>query len=225
MTRTQPNIKTTEYESAVLMFACCAVVLTPACWTTPGLDLGPAPAGVTVDARIQYYDVNAGSLSEIRRAMVTDGPRGSGGRRWAAVTSWRMQWTYQYVRRGIGCAIERPRVRVTTVITFPRWNPTATPDSALSEWWTQYNAGLAEHERGHAQLAVKAAGVIVREIDGLSGGACDALGIRANDGARRINVDMQRAQAEYDIATRHGATQILQATRLQNPDSLTQPLP
>lgn len=201
------------------LFATCAgASLLTACWTTPRLDLGPAPAGVTVDAQIQYYDITADNLAELRRALLTEGPRGSGGRRWAAATTWRMQWMYQFVRRDVGCIIDRTRVRVTTIIMFPRWNPATMPDSALSEWWFQFNAGLAEHERGHAQLAVKAAGLIVQELNGLAGGACDALGLHANDTGRRINVDMQRAQAEYDAATRHGATQIFQATRLQTPD-------
>ena len=116
-----------------------------ACWTSARLDLGPTAPGVTLDARVQYYDVNAGSLVELRRALMTEGPLGSGGRRWAAVTSWRMQWTYHYVGN-ITCVIENTQVGVQTAIAFPRWNPTSTPDSALAEWWFQYRAGLAEHE-------------------------------------------------------------------------------
>ena len=194
-----------------------AIALVPTACTNPRLDLGPAPAGVTVDARIQYYDVTANSLSEIRRAMALEGPRGSEGRRWAAVTSWRMAWTYRYARRGAGCEIERTQVRVTTVITFPRWNPSTQPDSALTDWWYQYNAGLAQHERGHAQLAVKAAGQVVSELNGMPGGLCDSLGTRANERGRQINTAMQRLQSEYDAETVHGRTQILQATRLQTP--------
>ena len=205
------------------MCACPALaMLATTARGTPHLDLGPSPVGVTVDARIQYYDVNAGSLVELRRALMTERPRGSGERRWAAVTSWRMVWSYHYVG-SITCVIENTQVLVQSVITFPRWNPTSSPDSALAEWWFQYRAGLAEHERGHAQLAVQAAGSIVGALNGMSGRACGALGQRANTVGGRINIEMEGAQAEYDLRTRHGATQIIQATRLRNPEPNTHP--
>lgn len=187
-----------------------------ACWTTPNVDLGPSPPGVIVEARLHYYDVTAGTLSEIRRALAVEGPR-SGGRAWAAVTSWRLNWTYQYVRGNLGCEIHHVKVRVITAITFPRWNPTSQPDSALAALWYQYNAGLAEHERGHAQLAVQSAGEIVQQLEGMSGGLCNALDTSANAVGQRVMAVMRTKQLEYDQTTRHGATQITQATRLQAP--------
>ena len=196
--------------------AALAILVAAAACTHPNVDLGPTPPGVTVQATVAYYDITANSLGEVRRALANEGPT-SQGRRWAAVTSWRLSWTYQLRRGTMGCELERTHVRVTTSITFPRWNPSGPPDSALAAWWNQFNAGLAAHERGHAQLAVRNAGALVKELNGISGGLCDGLSERANQLGRRINSAMQTLQIEYDQVTRHGATQIQQAARLQNP--------
>src|SRR5262245_35120947 len=82
-------------------------VCVAACSSSPHLDLGPTPAGVHVEARVAYYDITGSSLLELRRALAVEGPRGAEGRRWAAVTNWRMQWQYKFATRGIACAIDR----------------------------------------------------------------------------------------------------------------------
>jgi predicted secreted Zn-dependent protease len=187
-----------------------------ACSTTPSIDLGARPIGVSVEAKMHYYDVSAATLAEIRRAMMVQGPRAD-GRSWTAVTRWRYAWTFQYDNRGTVCHIRDVKVRLQTVIEFPRWNPTAEPDSALMEWWQQMNAGLAEHERGHAQLAMETAGEIVKSLDGMMGGRCDVLGQQAGLTGRRLIDAGNRKQVEYDAATRHGVTQIQQARRLREP--------
>jgi predicted secreted Zn-dependent protease len=187
------------------------------CASTPRLAVGPIPPGVTVDARLQYYDISAATLGEIRQAIRQQGTR-IGGRPYSAVTHWRLSWKYQYNSRDPSrCALHHVRVYVSALVDFPRWTPTAQPDSALLAWWEQFNSGLAEHERGHAVIAVEGGRKIARALDGLSGGACDALGARANAIGRR-HVDETRAlQDKYDRESRHGQQQILQAIRLRAP--------
>lgn len=139
------------------------------------------------------------------------------GRAWDAVTTWRFDWTYHATRAGAGaCEARRPSVHVRTDVLFPRWNPIADPDSALLVWWQQYNAGLMEHERGHAMLAVEGAGALAKELDGAHA-PCGLLpeAVRAI-AQRHINL-VTRRQSEYDSTTRHGATQIQAARRLQEP--------
>src|SRR6185503_10890336 len=112
------------------------------------MDIGDLPPGVSVSARLQYYDVNAATLAGIRQTINATGPRND-GRSWGAVTTWNFVWTYQAERMGAtGCEVRQAQVKVTLLTTFPRWNPTAEPDSSLVEWWQQYTAGLSEHERG-----------------------------------------------------------------------------
>jgi predicted secreted Zn-dependent protease len=188
------------------------------------IDLGPVPAGVTVDARLQYYDVTAASLTDLRRGMIQLGPRWE-GRSYQAVTQSRFRWGYVVESaRGpvdsassVLCQPRKVRVTVQTVVVFPRWNPSAEPDSAMLEWWHQLNAGLMEHERGHARLSVKTAGDIAKSLEAMAPVPCDDLARQVSSaGQQRIIVE-RRQQVEYDRSTRHGATQIEQASRLRSP--------
>jgi predicted secreted Zn-dependent protease len=173
--------------------------------------------GVTVESHIIYYDVTAATLAEIRRGIYQGGPR-SQGRTWGAVTRWRLTWTSQSTSVGLNsCELRRVRVRVQTNMTFPRWNPTAEPDSALLEWWQQFNTGLAEHERGHALLAVRGAGEVARSLEGLHT-MCSTLNGQANTLFREHVLAINKKQEDYDFTTRHGATQIQAVRRLAEPD-------
>ena len=195
-----------------------AAVLLSGCTrsTSSFLHLGPVPSGVAVDAQVHYYDVSAASLAELRRAMLVLGPRAD-GRAWTAVAQTNFRWFYRYERTQSSCILREVKLQLRTTITFPRWNPTAEPDSATLEWWQQMNTGLMEHERGHALISVRTAGEIRRELEGMSAGSCETLAQLANArGNRRITLQ-QREQAEYDRTTRHGATQIEQAGRLRSP--------
>lgn len=187
------------------------------CAAPARLAVGPVPAGVSVDARLQYYDISAASLTEIRQGIARQGPR-LNGRTHSAVTHWRVNWKYQYHSRGVGgCELRDVRVHVSALVDFPRWNPTAHPDSALLAWWEQFNSGLAEHERGHAVIALEGGRRIARAFQGLSGGTCDALGLRANEIGRRHLNETIALQQKYDSESRHGQAQILQAMRLREP--------
>lgn len=189
------------------------------CYRAPDvgrLDVGRVPPGVVVDSHLRFYDISAGSLLEIRRAIGRLGPHDQ-GRSWDAFTTWRFEWTYHATRAGAGaCEARRPSVHVRTEVVFPRWNPIADPDSALLVWWQQYNAGLMEHERGHALLAIEGAGALAKELDGAHAPCAQLPEVVRAIGARHIAV-VTRRQSEYDSTTRHGAAQIQAARRLQEP--------
>ena len=193
--------------SGVLLAACASNVSM--------LQLGSMPPGVTMDARVHYYDVSAASLNELRRGMATLGPRVQ-GRSFQAAAQTNVRWTFQYANQGLSCELRRVRVQLRSTITFPRWNPTAEPDSSLLEWWHQLNAGLMEHERGHVLISVETARSIIRELEGMSGAGCESVGTRANAAGQRLLMRSRQSQEEYDRTTRHGATQIERATRLRS---------
>ena len=180
------------------------------------LNLGSVPMGVTVDAQVHYYDVSAASLGELRRAMFVLGPRVD-NRAWTAATQTNFRWVYRFERTPTSCLLREAKLELRTKITFPRWNPTAEPDSVTLEWWQQMNTGLMEHERGHALISVKAAGEIRRALEGMSGPTCEQVATMASNRATRLIAEQRRQQAEYDRSTRHGATQIEQAGRLRSP--------
>ena len=196
-----------------------AALLAAGCFSAPVLDLGPMPLGVTAETALTYYDISAGTLNEIGQAIRLEGPR-SQGRRWGAITTWNMSWQAQFHNIGGAfggiCEARRVRIRVRTAINFPRWNPTAQPDSALLVWWQQYNAGLAEHERGHALLAVRGAGEIAKALDGMQA-SCAMINTQLSTKFNQMVLAINTRQVEYDLTTRHGATQIQRARALNEP--------
>lgn len=179
------------------------------------LQLGTMPSGVTMDARVHYYDVSAASLNELRRGMSALGPRVQ-GRSFQAAAQTNFRWTYQYHRQGLSCELRRVRVQLRSTITFPRWNPTTEPDSSLLDWWQQFNAGLMEHERGHVMISVETAKNIIKQLEGMSAVGCETVGARANVEGQRLLMRSQQSQEEYDRTTRHGAAQIERARRLRS---------
>lgn len=201
---------------AALLAGLCLGCATARPNTGSEMDIGDVPPGVSVSARLQYYDVNAATLADIRQAIRRSGPQND-GRTWGAVTTWNFVWTYQAERMGAtGCEVRQAQVKVTLLTTFPRWNATAEPDSSLVDWWRQYSAGLVEHERGHVVLAVQGGGAIVQALRGLLV-FCDKLRDQTNAIANRLLVDIRADQLAYDRETRHGGTQIQQAQRLREP--------
>ena len=204
--------------------AAVSLTLMSGCTQKAHIDLGPAPAGVTLDTKLEYYDVTAASLTELRRGMMQLGPRWE-GRSYQAATQSKFRWAYVVESprslvdsaSSVLCQPRRVRVTVQTVVVFPRWNPSTEPDSAMIEWWHQLNAGLMEHERGHALLSVRTAGDIAKSLEAMAPVPCDDLARRVQTAGQQRIVVERRQQVEYDRSTRHGATQIEQASRLRSP--------
>ena len=182
----------------------------------PDLRLGEIPSGVVVATQVTYYDMPAETLGELRRAMAQRGPM-VGGRGWSAVTSSTFRWTFESERVAGRCAVRQPRVQLSVAMTFPRWSPTGDPEPETILWWERYQAGLMEHERGHALISVRSADEIVRALDGISSTTCDSLAILARIRGNTLVTTSRQQQADYDRATGHGATQIEQAGRLRTP--------
>lgn len=166
--------------------------------------LGPVPNGVRVSTHVIEYPVVSATVDELRREMVRNGPTAEGVR-YPGATQWNISWSYQYDRQGARCGLRDVRAVVNARVDVPLWKPSAAPDSAVAQWWTGFQARLLDHEQGHVRLAAQAAGGIVDAIRPLNGGACDALGARANAVGQELLAKARESQAAYDRDTRHGA--------------------
>lgn len=184
--------------------------------STTDLKLGPIPPRVTVTSEMEYYDINAETMTQLRQGLVR-GPRAN-GRQWEAVTQSQFHWTYTSERSANGCTARQARVHLKLKMVMPRWNPLGEPDPELVDWWAQREVGLMEHERGHAFISLWAADTLAHELEGMQNATCEGLAklVHAR-GGRRVAIS-RRAQDDYDRSTRHGATQIEQAGRLRSPD-------
>lgn len=105
------------------------------------------------------------------------------------------------------------RVTVSAEVRMPRWEPATPPDSATLAWWSDFQAKLLEHERGHVRIAVDGAREIAETLRPLEGSvSCETLTMRANGAAQLIVVKERERQAEYDRRTGHGAQQVRDST-------------
>ena len=190
-----------------------AIALLTGCASAPRVDVPRVPPGVRLTSRIDFYDIPGTTVSALRSDIMRTGPR-IDDRSWAGSTHWNARWAWEYDRRGVsGCGFRHVRVDLNAVMLLPRWTPEESFDRKVLTWWTEFSAGLAEHERGHVLIAVDGARDIVRELESMSSGSCEQLGNSANAAARLVVDHVNRRQAEFDIVTAHGRRRI-------SPDSI-----
>jgi predicted secreted Zn-dependent protease len=171
---------------------------------------------VRLTSRIDFYDIPGSTVSALRADITRSGPRVE-DRSWAGSTNWYARWHWEYDRHGIsGCALRRVRVDLDAVMLLPRWTPSDAFDREVLGWWTEFSAGLAEHERGHVLIAIDGARDIVRALESATAGTCDQLANNANSAARLVLDRVNRRQVQFDAVTGHGR-------RLIPPDSIVVP--
>jgi predicted secreted Zn-dependent protease len=172
--------------------------------------LAPEPlprANLNVTSEIVYYDIRGASADELAAQINALGPV-DGERRFAANASWLISWSYSYELRDGLCAIALSKVEVKLTYTYPRWNPPQGVDPALIARWERFVAAVELHEQGHGDLAMEAAGAVLRAIeDSPPRRFCGALGEAINAQSAEILEGYNRRQIRYDADTRHGEMQ------------------
>ncbi|HUF26595.1 MAG TPA: DUF922 domain-containing protein [Gemmatimonadaceae bacterium] len=165
----------------------------------------PVPSGVRLTTAVAEYPVSGASIADIRREMAREGTRASDGRRWPAVTRWRIRWTFEYERQAAACAFRTVRVMVDATVDFSRWDGSAATDTSLVRWWDQFRDRLLDHEAGHVRIAAEGGREVYDALRSLQAGTCEQLATRANFVGREILFRVRDRQATYDLDTRHGA--------------------
>ena len=160
----------------------------------------------------RYYPLTTAEIQQLRAETPNVGPFAS-GMRWAGATQPRTRWTFGHLRRGMTCMVHDLRVTVSAEVRMPRWEPATPPDSATLAWWSDFQAKLLEHEKGHVRIAIDGAREIAETLRPLEGSvSCETLAMRANGAAQLIVVKERERQAEYDRLTGHGAQQTRDTT-------------
>lgn len=203
---------------AVSLAAGIALITSGACAGSGSFErpaLGSVPDGVNLRARPAYYDVTGTTRRDIMAQIRREGPVSvSTGRRAVAMNRYNMRWRWQYNSRAVGgCEIDRVTVDVQMTLVYPRWVAPEPRDSALAAWWGQTAARLKEHEEGHGIITLDASRQIVRELRGMRGGACDAVGIRATTRARQIYEQLRARQERFDASNTEEQRRIIEAIR------------
>ncbi|OGU00226.1 MAG: hypothetical protein A2079_00385 [Geobacteraceae bacterium GWC2_48_7] len=161
-----------------------------------------------VNEKYKFYDVKGQSAAEIRKEMKLNGTKWNDGKVYAALTSWDIQYHYDVIFENGKYRIKSASTDIDVVINMPRWKPEQQATRELIEEWERYIRVLDEHETGHRDLAVKAAGEINEILAGLGDFSSKAeLDREAKKQAQARLKRMKEIQVEYDNHTNHGIKQ------------------
>ena len=167
--------------AAAMAIACCAgaALLAATLFMGGGRSAGGtagSEAEIPIAEKTVYYEIEGSTAQELRQQMDRLGPLDDNGWRWSALTRWHVHWSYLYDLRDGGCAAGPVKVRLEITYTMPRWDAPAGAPQDLIERWQAYLSALETHERGHAEIAERAAEAVQEAMQALPAyPTCQAL--------------------------------------------------
>ncbi len=164
---------------------------------------------ITVEDRVEVYPIRGATANALWEQMHLSGPLdGTEGKRFAGKTRWHVAWHYWFRSDGRSCRIDRSDVAFSNVTTLPEWSDPVHGAPGLQAEWKSFIARLREHEAGHRSNGMRAAVAVRRIVDiAMPTADCQTLGNTIDASARAVLARANRADIDYDTATRHGQTQ------------------
>lgn len=154
-----------------------------------------------------YYAVTGASIREIHQSLRQNRPWRKTSQT-DAYTRWNVTWSFYVSPGGDKCRLTSFSTRTTVTITLPRWEAPADAPEEVRTAWSRYIAALGNHEAGHGQFAVAAAGEMQKRVrESGEDSDCSALKQKINSLAESIVQQYRNREKEYDERTKHGATQ------------------
>lgn len=168
-------------------------------------------SSVRLVERTRNYDFfgarPADADQDLRARLLTASDHSGRPQRFAGQADWNIEWQTCLERQPGICRIAGVELTVNVLYTLPRWADRDWSTRDLRARWDRYARNLAEHERGHGEIAVRVAHMIEADVVGQSAETCAALD---GDASSRIGAMMRQGEAmqnTYDRATQHGVTQ------------------
>lgn len=164
-------------------------------------------AADTLTIKTNFYSVSGATLRELWSAQAQQRPWKSNAA-FAARTQWKMTWKFSAAADGDRYRIREFALTTEVTMTLPRWRPPPDADTNVVTHWTRYYQALITHELGHVAIARQAATELRRQVDNLaSAGSGAELRNRIQQTVNATQELYRRRERDYDIRTRHGATQ------------------
>ena len=161
-----------------------------------------------INESYKYYDIEGRNVEELRLQMKQHGTKWNDGKVYAALTTWDIKYDYDVASEGGKFFIKSADTKIGVVIHLPRRQEDATHTEQLIGQWDKFMKNLREHEIGHRDLAVKAAGEVNEILVNL--GSFDSKSDLAKEAKRLVQAKlkaMKEIQVAYDKDTRHGIKQ------------------
>lgn len=185
-------------------------------WSEPPepdrFDMAQCGSSTKLVERINYYEFFGTKVSDAdqsfrERLLVSSDHKGK-LRRFAGQADWHIEWNTCLEAVGMGCRLAAVNSVVHVAYTLPRWADRNGASPMLQARWDRYSANLEAHEKGHGTVAMSVAGLLEKELVGLTDQEdCDKV---RSEAARRVDAVMRKGetmQNEYDRITEHGSTQ------------------
>ncbi len=161
-----------------------------------------------VKEEFEYYDIRGDSEQELRSQMCRNGCRWRDGKIYDSVTNWHVTWDYDYDRTPGRCAAASFRTSVDITYRLPRWVRTGGAPRQLVNKWNRYLDRLMLHEKGHRDLAVRAAVELSGAVAALPPAPdCSEIDHEIRDLSRERLRKLKTESDAYDTTTLHGVTQ------------------
>jgi predicted secreted Zn-dependent protease len=157
--------------------------------------------------KYKNYPIGGHNIEEIRQSLLNNGLKDAHGNIFAAETTPKFTWKYNFGQSENGCFIKSADVELQITYQLPQVSPAELNDKAKKEWDIYYNA-IKMHEDGHAEIMREAANDLAIKLEQLPTAAtCSKMAIIANLRAFAILKKQDQANVDYDLATNHGTWQ------------------
>lgn len=160
-----------------------------------------------VSCKTNYYAVKGGDLREIRQSFRNARPwRDTGGH--DGFTVWTINWQFNTTYNGSVCRLTTFTTTTAVNITLPRWIMPTNASESLKAEWSRYIQALGQHEYGHAQMALAAAGEMQKSTKQVAEDtSCENLKQRLGSLCEGIVQKYKHMDEAYDQRTEHGINQ------------------
>lgn len=153
----------------------------------------------------EYYEVCGCTEKDLQCDLKQKGCSISNGKKYDAVTRWKITWDYDHNRESSACHADSFRVNVEVTFRYPKWvrNGDARPE--LVEKWGAYLNNLILHENRHRDIVVEAAQALSRAVAELPPvRTCAELDRSVQALSRSRMAKLIEDQNAYDAVTNHG---------------------
>ncbi len=161
-----------------------------------------------LNEKYEYYNIYGDRAGKLREEMDKKSSARSGGQTYDAHTEWYVSWNFKYKKANNFYKITSITTDIDIDYYMPRWKNSYRGSAELRQRWDKYMRALAEHERGHKDLGVKAAREIESKIFRIKPQkSSNQLEKNANDLCQSIIAKYNQLEVDYDFRTKHGETQ------------------
>jgi len=177
-----------------------------------------ASARVSIKESNKYYQVRGKSATQVFDQIKRKGPRHRGRKRAVATTKIKMKMDNVKIGvRGRRCVVEKLRVSLTLVYTYPRWSNIRRGSKRARANWNAYYKQVVRHEKTHGDIAKKMATDLnraIRKITDRKSRNCSRMSRQIERTFKKLNKIHDRKQTAFDAREQRRSSRIMKLQRV-----------